>query len=244
MEFRLDDLKNKIEIVAYMAKTVLEGFKSRSIMDLEVFALLAALHNFHKYISNVPVTLLTDNKALYYLFNSKVGNSSTKIRRWCLKLLSDYPNVTLRFVKTTENLADFLTREGLPPGDCEKLNLKQIKIEDFKCNLPKDTFTLAEWAQLCHDNPQYLSVNDALDLEAKVLAVSRGLDNVQEIMTPIKILRQHLSRDQIIAKQKVEYDKIYTACLSSKFFEFIDEHASYKPKYRLITDLLMTYEQG
>ena len=128
MEFRLDDLKNKIEIVAYMAKTVLEGFKSRSIMDLEVFALLAALHNFHKYISNVPVTLLTDNKALYYLFNSKVGNPSVKIRRWCLKLLSDYPNVTLRFVKTTENLVDFLTREGLPAGDCEKLNLNQIKI--------------------------------------------------------------------------------------------------------------------
>ena len=63
-------------------------------------------------------------------------------------------------------------------------------------------------------------------------------------MTPIEILRQCLSHDQIIAKQKVEYDKIYTACLSSKFFEFIDEHASYKPKYRLITDLLMTYEQG
>ena len=45
---------------------------------------------------------------------------------------------------------------------------KSIKIEDFRCNLPKDTFKLAEWAQLCHDNPQYLSVNDALDLEAKV----------------------------------------------------------------------------
>ena len=30
MEFRLDDLKNKIEIVAYMAKTVPEDFKSRS----------------------------------------------------------------------------------------------------------------------------------------------------------------------------------------------------------------------
>ena len=107
-------------------------------------------------------------------------------------------------------MADFLTREGLPPGDCEKLNLKHIKIEDFRYNLPKDTFTLAEWAQFCHDNPQYLSVNDAPDLEAKVLAILRGLD--KEIMTLIEILRQCLSRDQIIAKQKVEYDKIYTAC--------------------------------
>ena len=105
-------------------------------------------------------------------------------------------------------------------------------------------FTLAEWAQFCHDNPQYLSVNDAPDLEAKVLAVLHGLDNMQEIMTPIEILRQHLSRDQIIAKQKIEYDKIYTACLSSKNFEFLNEHASNKPKYRLITDLLMTYEKG
>jgi hypothetical protein len=65
---------------------------------------------------------------------SKIGNSSVKIRRWCLKVLSDYPTLSLHFVESNENLANFLTREGLPEGDLEKLDLKTVKIENFMTN--------------------------------------------------------------------------------------------------------------
>jgi hypothetical protein len=159
MEFKLDQLKGKIEIVAYIAKTVPETFKSRPILDLEVFAILTALYSLHRYISNVPVEVLTDSRVLYYLFDPRIANSSVKTKRWCLKLKSDYPNVTLRFVRTTENLADFLTREGLPPGDLEKFNIKNVQIADFYEELPKQTFTFAEWINFVEANPQYLTVN-------------------------------------------------------------------------------------
>ncbi|MEY3826654.1 MAG: hypothetical protein RLZZ148_1471, partial [Cyanobacteriota bacterium] len=55
---------------------------------------------FQRFISGVKVNLLTDSRVLYYLFSSKVGDSSVKIRRWCLKLISDYPTVVLHFIKT------------------------------------------------------------------------------------------------------------------------------------------------
>ncbi len=107
VEFRLDSLKGKVQIIAYVSKTIPEAFKSRPIIDLEVFAILSTLYSLERFISGVPVQLLTDSRVLYYLFSSKVHNSSVKIKRWCLKLLSDYPQVKLHFVRTSENLADF-----------------------------------------------------------------------------------------------------------------------------------------
>ncbi len=143
-EFNMDQLKDKIEIIAYCCKTIPETLKSRPILDLEVFAILTALYSLHRYISGVKVTLLSDSRVLYYLFSQSVHNSSVKIKRWCLKLASDYPLVSLQFVRTTANLADFLTREGLPPGDLEKFNIKNVHIRDFYEKLPKTNFTLPE----------------------------------------------------------------------------------------------------
>ena len=147
-----------MEIISYIAKTVPAEFKTRSILDLEVFALLTTLFSVEKFISNVPVTVLTDSRVLFYLFSSKIHNSSVKIRRWCLKLVSDYPNVTLHFVKSGQNLADFLTRAGLPEGDLPKFNIKNVQVVDFFDELPKPNFTLAEWVNFVNTHPHYLTV--------------------------------------------------------------------------------------
>ena len=64
MEFSIDSLKGKIQIVAYLAKSVPDQFKSRSILDLEVFAILTALHSLQRYISNTKCHLLTDSRVL------------------------------------------------------------------------------------------------------------------------------------------------------------------------------------
>ena len=82
---------------------------------------------------NTKCHLLTDSRVLYYLFHEKVGDSSTKIRRWVLKLLSDYPLISLHFIRTTENLADYLTRQGLPKGDLEKLSLNPLDAGELFC---------------------------------------------------------------------------------------------------------------
>jgi hypothetical protein len=240
-EFRIDHLKGRLEVVAYMSKTLPEGFQSRPILDLEVFALLTALYSMQRFISGVPVTLLTDNRVLYYLFSERVTNSSTKVKRWCLKLLSDYPNVTLQFVRTTENLADFLTREGLLPGDAEKFNLKQIQIKDFYKDLPKTNFTLTEWVAYVNSHPEYLVLND-LDhtpLPAVVHNLTTGVKNIKSVTTPLEILQEKISREEILKKQKLEYPKIYTSCLAGKNFEFKNTDEPEPNEYKLVGDLLM-----
>ena len=243
-EFKLDSLKGKINIIGYSAKCVPPGFESRSILDLEVFAILTALYSFQRLISGVKVTLLTDSRVLYYLFSSRVGDSSVKIRRWCLKLISDYPSVTLHFVKTSENLADFLTREGLPPGDLTKFSLKDMQISDIFPNLPKPNFTLLEWAQFVEDNPQYLTVNNKLPEVNKthILAITAGLENVRAVATPLEILREKFSRANIIINQKTELTEIYAKCLASENFEYaevINKKENKVNSYKLIFNLLM-----
>jgi len=241
--FKLDDLKGKIQIIAYMAKTIPATFKSRPILDLEVFAILSALHSFQRYISGVKVTLLTDSRVLFYLFSSRVGNSSVKIRRWCLKLLSDYPLVNLHFVRTTENLADFLTREGMLKGDLDRLNIKEIKIIDFYEHLPKPNFSLPEWIEFVEQHPEYLTVNSQNNSPQSItLAINKGLENIKETVTPLEILKEKLTRANIIQKQKQEFSDLYSNCLASENFEYTTEHEKNPVKYKLVSDLLMIDE--
>jgi dUTPase len=236
-EFSIDSLKNKVQIVAYLAKTVPEQFKSRSILDLEVFSILNALHSLQRYIYNSTCHLLTDSRVLYYLFHQKVGDTSVKIRRWVLKLISDYPHVQLHFVRTTENLADYLTRQGLPRGDLEKLSLKDIEISDFYDKLPKHDFTLEEWADFCVQNPQYLTVNKREAINV-VSAVDIGLQNLRDITEPLKILEERLGRENIVINQKEEFKNIIENCLKNKSFEYTT--TGDKPKeYKLQIGLLL-----
>jgi len=86
------------------------------------------------------------------MFSPRVHDSSVKIKRWCLKIISDYPQLVFYYVKTTDNLADFLTREGMPAGDIEKFNLKDIEIKDFYDELPKHDFTVSEWINFVEHN--------------------------------------------------------------------------------------------
>ena len=239
-EFNISTLKGLINIVAYIAKTIPEALRSKCILDLEVLAILIVIYAVQKLISNVPVKLLTDSRVLYYLFSSRVGNSSVRIRRWCLKLISDYPNITLYFVRTTDNLADFLTREGLPPGDCEKFNLKNVTIANFHKDLPKLEFTLPEWIDYVDSHPEYLMINAPSPQAVKTIAlqITAGLDNIKAVVTPLEILRERLSRANIIMQQKKEFSKIYSQCLASDNFEYLTNEDP-PTKYKLINNLLM-----
>jgi hypothetical protein len=194
------------------------------------------------------------------MFHQRVGDSSTKIRRWVLKLVSDYPQVSLHFIRTNANLADYLTRQGLPPGDLEKLNLKTVEVQDFYDVLPKKDFTLTEWINFCADNPHYLTVNTySVNLVSKVLEntishiadtakldyggpvysmySSTGIQNILDLKEPIEILKERLSRSNIIKQQKIEFKEIYEKCLASNDFHYKDPETNFECK--LILDLMM-----
>ena len=194
--------------------------------------MLTTLHAVEKFISNVPVTILTDSRVLYYLFSSGVHNSSVKIRRWCLKLVSDYPNITLHFIKSGQNLADYLTRSGLPEGDLPKFNIKNLEISDF--TTPKQTYTVKEWIEFVEAHPQYLTVNEP-EVKKIVNIIHRGLENIQSFTKPVEILQSRLARSEFIKYQKKEFEKIYLNCLSSDNFEYKDTEKT----YQLLNDLLI-----
>jgi len=243
LEFSIDSLKGKIEIIAYMAKSVPEQFKSRSILDLEAFAILTALHSLQRYISNTVCHLLTDSRVLYYLFHQKIGDSSTKIRRWVLKLISDYPLLKIHFIRTTENLADYLTRQGLPAGDLEKLNLKNIQVTDFYDKLPKPDFTFEEWATFCTNNPHYLTVNSPT-INLLTLSLQQGISNLKNYLQPLDILKDRLDRGSFITKQKEEYAELYSNCLRSPDFKFVqNQETKQESVYLLENDLLFIIEK-
>ncbi len=72
-----------------------EALKSHPILDLESYAVIVSLHSLQRFVSGVKVTLLTDSRVLFYLFSSTGHNSSVKIKRWCLKIIYDFPYVVL-----------------------------------------------------------------------------------------------------------------------------------------------------
>jgi hypothetical protein len=47
LEFNIDNLKGKVQIVAYLAKSVPDSYRSKSILYLEALAILTALHSIH-----------------------------------------------------------------------------------------------------------------------------------------------------------------------------------------------------
>ena len=259
VHFVLDDLFQKIEIIAYSSKTVPENMSQAGIVDQELLATLEALSGFNRYITESKVTLLTDSKCLYYLFHSKIQNSCVKTKRWCDKLYTTYPGLILQFVKTTDNLSDFLTREGLPKGDLIKYDLKSAVVLDFYDDLPKTNFTLKEWVKFCEQHPEYLTINEkepkqktysktaksvknSKEVQNLIMSIRQGIENIKDIVTPLDIIKERISRSEIVKNQKKEFSNIYTECLAGKDFEFIDEKSSKKFKYKLISDLLMIYD--
>jgi hypothetical protein len=162
-----------------------------------------------------------------------------------MKLIYDFPLLSLHFIRTSDNLADYLSRQGMPKGDLQRLSLKNIKIEDFYDMLPKRDFTLAEWDAFCQNNPEYLTVNDGPTVLQISKALSAGIDNIRDVVTPLEILKAKFSRDIIIAEQKKQFSKIYIKCLGSKDFIYTYNDAKGKVQtYALVLDLLMYEHNG
>jgi len=83
--------------------------------------------------------------------------------------------------------------------------------------------------------------NDEQFIQKSMFSIHKGLANVQDIITPLDILKERKSQAEIVKNQKKEFSKIYTAWLAGKNFEFIGEHASNNPKNKLVSNLLMVF---
>jgi hypothetical protein len=115
----------------------------------------------------------------------------------------------------------------------------------------------------CADNPQYLTITDIKTVATMLLNQDKNnsvtymneaafvkkhcpihttrIDQCHRYNHPSEIIKQRLSRSEIIKEQKKEFENIYTSCLGGTDFEFIDEHSLDKAKYKQVNDLLMIY---
>ena len=75
------------------------------------------------------------------------------------------------------------------------------------------------------------------------MSLSKGIDNIKRLSNPIDVLKDQLSRALIIKNQKLEFNKIYTKCLASDNFEYINTSDN-DSQYKLVLDLLMINKQG
>ena len=67
-----------------------------------------------------------------------------------------------------------------------------------------------------------------------------GINNLLDLTKPLEILKEKLSRANIIRSQKEEFKDIYTQCLGSDEFEYTNDHDNLT--YKLTIDLLMVKE--
>ena len=75
------------------------------------------------------------------------------------------------------------------------------------------------------------------------MSLTKGIDNIKQLSDPIDVLKDRLSRANIIKNQKVEFNDIYTKCLASDSFEYVDTSDT-DTQYKLVLDLLMVNKQG
>jgi hypothetical protein len=75
----MDQLKGKVQIIAFSAKPVPKAYKAITILDQESLAIVVGLFCQNRFVSGVPVTLLTDSRGLAYLLSTKIHNTSANL---------------------------------------------------------------------------------------------------------------------------------------------------------------------
>jgi hypothetical protein len=68
-------------------------------------------------------------------------------------------------------------------------------------------------------------------IQNEILSINQSLENISDVIAPLDILRERLSRAEITKYQKLKFENIYTACLARENFEYVDDHSLEKSKY-------------
>ena len=218
------NIGKNLRICYYLSNVFPKNMRKRHILDLEAVGLLSALHRLRKYITG-ECHLLTDSATLYFLFSKAVHESSTKCFRYAMKLISDYPQVKIHFVRTFENLADFLTRQHVPATEITKFRIHDTKVENF--TTPKELYTWNEWRRFVNQHPEYLKVTNqkinaikyAINNQNQRVNTLKNISHLYKALTPIDILRQKITREKIIQEQKIEFKQIIDDCINNKEFK-------------------------
>lgn len=97
-------------IISIVSRGLSQAEKKYSICELELLSILHAVTKFREYVLGQEFTVVTDHKALQFLWSSKLSNG--RIARWTLILQAFHMKIVYR--PGVENyFADFLSRNPL-----------------------------------------------------------------------------------------------------------------------------------
>ena len=88
--------------------------------EREALGVMWSLQYYHYYVFDRHVTIYTDHKPLEILLSAS-SNPPPRIQRWLLRM-QGY-NYTIKYIKGTQNAADYLSSYALPnkPTDIENI---------------------------------------------------------------------------------------------------------------------------
>ena len=232
--YKLAENRGTLEVCSYIAKTMGENYSHCHILDLELNGLLFALKSFSKLIGQAETLLLTDSKPLYYLFSGSVLANSQKLSRWNYKLMEEHPNLKLRFIKSEDNIADFLSRDYQVAEPLPKINMPRYVSSTLTEILPDKIFSLAEWKEFVDTHPDYLITSPPVERTLSVKIMNAEQKAIKQVLTPIETLKTRISTEEIIKYQKIEYSDIISNCISSDGFKYTDEKRTFLVKNALL----------
>lgn len=105
------------QIVAYASRTLSECERKYAHVEKEALACVYGCERFHIYLFGQPFTLVTDNKAIHFIYNSSSGRAQARIERWGLRLSPYDFKIVHRPGK--DNIADLLSRHPNPNEEAD-----------------------------------------------------------------------------------------------------------------------------
>ena len=238
-KFNISDIK-QFEICYFYSKTISSQQANYSILELETLALLFSLQALHKLIAGSPLLVLTDSKSLFLLFSNPVRNSASKIARWADKIQFDYPNLTLKFIPTHLNIADFLSRDFvINKDDIKRLPLKNYSVPELDEHLDhSQTFTLQSWRDFVQKNEHLIKLLTPDKTPAITYSITKIATDIDKIIKPINVLQDRLSFQNISTAQKDEFLPIISKCLNTENLTYTNDKKTYTYKNGLLYILI------
>jgi len=144
----LSQIHNGREVViAYASKQLNKAQINYSTIEKEAYAIIFAIKQFHCYIYNYPVKVISDHAPLRYLMNMK-DSSNPRLARWSLALQSLDLTIEYRPGKVHRN-ADALSR--IPIGALNSIvfeNPPDVSFEQRKDSFCKEIIEYLEEGKL------------------------------------------------------------------------------------------------
>ena len=205
--FDLKEIKN-MQIVAFWSKQISQQDQKKAIMEKELYAILGALENFRKLIGRSEVLLITDHKPLFYIFSKPVMQNCAKLTRWGLKMATDYGKLTFRFIKSSHNLADFLTRDyKINQRDLRRIPITDFQLENIENQLDCDKeYSLKEFKDFVDKNQHKLKYAPNKKI---ISAMTININTLNKIIKPLQALQDRLNHVEILKEQKIQFPNIF-----------------------------------